>query len=186
MKTILLFASGGGSNVKAILDYFKDKPSFHFPLIITNKKTAGVIDIAAEYGIDVLLIDKMVFESPVFLDTLELYKPSLIVLGGFLWKLPDYLIKAFPNRIVNIHPSLLPLHGGRGMYGHHVHEAVLAAGDAESGVTIHFVNEEYDKGTILLQKKVAVSPDDTATSLAAKVLVLEHAWYAKVIESLLP
>jgi phosphoribosylglycinamide formyltransferase-1 len=184
MKTILLFASGGGSNVKAILDYFKDKPSFHFPLIITNKKNAGVIDIAAAHGIDVLLIDKIVFDSPVFLDTLELYKPSLLVLGGFLWKIPDYLIKAFPNRIVNIHPSLLPQHGGKGMYGHHVHEAVLAQGDSESGITIHLVNEQYDKGTILLQKKVPVTSDDTPSSLAAKVLVLEHAWYSKVIESL--
>ncbi|MBK9299849.1 MAG: phosphoribosylglycinamide formyltransferase [Bacteroidetes bacterium] len=185
MKNILLFASGGGSNVKAILEYFKDNQSVSFPLIITNKAHAGVIEIAKEHLIDVLLINKQIFNEEVFIDTLESYKPDLLVLAGFLWKIPDYMIMAFPNKIINIHPALLPKYGGKGMYGHFVHEAVIANHEKESGITIHFVNEHYDEGTVLLQKSIPVSIDDVPEELAKKVLKLEHEWYAKVIESLL-
>ncbi|MEN9340353.1 MAG: phosphoribosylglycinamide formyltransferase [Bacteroidota bacterium] len=185
MKKILLFASGGGSNVRAILEYFRGREDVSFPLIITNNAKAGVIEIAKEYGIDVLLINKSVFQSDVFIDTIDYYQPDLLVLAGFLWKIPDYLIQGYPNKIINIHPSLLPKYGGKGMYGHHVHTAVVANNETESGITIHIVNEHYDEGVILMQKTVTVDIDETPQTLAAKVLKLEHAWYAKVIDTLL-
>jgi phosphoribosylglycinamide formyltransferase-1 len=185
MKKVLLFASGGGSNIKAILRYFKDRPDISFPLIITNNRQAGVIGIARQHHIDVMLINKDLFNEEIFIDTLEYFKPDLLVLAGFLWKIPDYIVKAFPNRIINIHPALLPKYGGKGMYGHHVHEAVVAQGEKVSGITIHFVNEHYDEGTTLLQKEVALLPADTPEMVAAKVLSLEHTWYAQVIDSLL-
>jgi phosphoribosylglycinamide formyltransferase-1 len=185
MKKILMFASGGGSNVRAILDYFGDQEGVEFPFVLTNNPKAGVIDIAKAYGVDVMLINKDILAQAHFIDTIDYYKPHLIVLAGFLWKIPDYMIAAYPNKIINIHPSLLPKYGGKGMYGHHVHEAVIANGEKVSGITIHMVNEQYDEGTILLQKEVKVSKADTAQSLAKKVLALEHEFYPKVIESLL-
>ncbi len=185
MKKVLLFASGGGSNVKAILQYFENNSKVSFPAIICNKANAGVMEIAKQYGIDILLIDKERFQSEIFIDTLEYLKPDLLVLAGFLWKIPNFLIRAFPNKIVNIHPSLLPKYGGKGMYGHFVHEAVVANRELESGISIHLVNEQYDEGTILLQKTVSISPNDSANIVASKVLLLEHEWYSKVIESLL-
>jgi phosphoribosylglycinamide formyltransferase-1 len=121
----------------------------------------------------------------LFLDTIDYFKPDLIVLAGFLWKIPLYLIKAYPQKIINIHPALLPKYGGKGMYGHFVHEAVLSNKEKESGISIHFVNEAYDEGTILLQKSIGINENDTAQSIADKVLTLEHQWYPKVIESLL-
>ena len=134
---------------------------------------------------NVLLINKSVFQSDVFIDTIDYYQPNLLVLAGFLWKIPDYLIQGYPNKIINIHPSLLPKYGGKGMYGHHVHTAVVANNETESGITIHIVNEYYDEGVILMQKTVTVDIDETPQTLAAKVLKLEHAWYAKVIDTLL-
>lgn len=185
MKKVLLFASGGGSNVKAILRYFQDRPEISFPLIITNNRHAGVIGIAQDNKIDVMLVDKDLFNEEVFIDTFEYFKPDLLVLAGFLWKIPGYMVKAFPNKIINIHPALLPKFGGKGMYGHHVHEAVVVRGESVSGITIHFVNEHYDEGTVLLQKEVALESTDTPEIVAAKVLSLEHTWYARVIDSLL-
>lgn len=185
MKNVILFASGGGSNVQAILDYFRGNDKVHFPLIVCNKAHAGVLDIAEHEGIDFLLIDKSIFTSEVFLDNLEAYQADLIVLAGFLWKIPDFLIQAYERKIINIHPALLPNYGGKGMYGSNVHKAVIENKEKESGITIHIVNEEYDKGTILLQKKVIVAEYDTPTTLAEKVLALEHQWFAKVIESLI-
>lgn len=185
MKRILLFASGGGSNVQAILNYFESNDRVCIPAVITNNPKAGVIKIAAKRTIDVLLIDKNLFTSPAFMDTLDAYSPDLIVLAGFLWKVPDYLVAGYENKIVNIHPSLLPKYGGKGMYGHHVHEAVIANRETESGITIHLVNQRYDEGRILLQKKLEVLADETADNLAKRVLVLEHHWYPRVIEGLL-
>ncbi|MBL7764922.1 MAG: phosphoribosylglycinamide formyltransferase [Chitinophagaceae bacterium] len=185
MKTILLFASGAGSNVAAILRQLKGNPEYHFPLILTNNPKAGVIELAKQEGIDVMVFDRETFQSPVFIDTLDFYQPDLLVLAGFLWKIPEYLVKAYRNKIVNIHPALLPKFGGKGMYGHHVHEAVIAAGEKESGISIHLVNEHYDEGTLLLQKTVTIEPSDTPDTLAKKVLALEHEWYAKVIQNVL-
>lgn len=185
MKNVILFASGGGSNVQAILQYFADKPDIHFPLIVTNNAQAGVIEIAATHGIDVMLVDKLVFASPVLIDALEVYKPDLLVLAGFLWKIPDFLVSRYPRKIINIHPALLPKYGGKGMYGHHVHEAVVQNKEKETGITIHWVNENYDEGTILLQKKIAIHPSQQAAEVAAQVLQIEHEWYSQVIHQLL-
>lgn len=185
MKNIILFASGSGSNVRAILNYFKGSEKVNCPLIVTNKSRAGVIDIAQEFGIDVMLIDKMVFTSPVIIDTLEVFKPDLLVLAGFLWKIPDFLVETFPKKIINIHPALLPKYGGKGMFGRFVHEAVVNNKETETGITIHFVNENYDEGTILLQKKIPVTEFEDAKTVAKNVLALEHEWYSQVIENLL-
>lgn len=185
MKKVILFASGSGTNVKAILQYFKNNKKVNFPLIVTNNPQAGVIHIAQEYGIDVLLLSKNIFLDPIFIDTIDYHKPDLIVLAGFLWKIPEYMVSAYQDKIVNIHPSLLPAYGGKGMYGMHVHNAVIQAGKKESGITIHLVNEVYDQGRILLQKKVTIEKNETAETLAKKIHELEHAWYSKVIETLL-
>lgn len=180
----MLFASGGGSNVNTILNNFKERPDLEFPVIVTNNAKAGVIQVAESHGIDIMLINKGIFQEEMFIDTIDFYKPDLIVLAGFLWKIPDFLIRKYANKIVNIHPALLPKYGGKGMYGHHVHEAVIEAGEKESGITIHMVNEQYDSGTVLLQKKVKIDKKDTPETLATKVLKLEHTWYSKVIDSL--
>ncbi len=185
MKNILLFASGGGSNVNVILHYFKNRTDISFPLIVTNNPKAGVITIAQEHRVDVLLVNKAIFKEELFIDTIDLYKPHLIVLAGFLWRIPEYMVKAYPNKIINIHPALLPNYGGKGMYGHHVHEAVLANNEKQSGMTIHFVNEKYDEGTTLLQKQIKIDKAETPETLASKILILEHEWYPKVIDSLL-
>lgn len=185
MKKVILFASGGGTNVKAILEYFKKNKEISFPLIVTNNPKAGVIHIAQDYGIDVLLLSKDIFQDPIFIDTIDYHKPDLIVLAGFLWKIPEYMVSAYQDKIVNIHPSLLPAYGGKGMYGMHVHNAVIQAGEKESGITIHLVNEVYDEGRILMQKKVTIDKNDTAETLAKKIHELEHTWYSKVIETLL-
>lgn len=184
-KHILLFASGGGSNVDAILNYFKSKIGYSFPLIITNNPKAGVFSIAQKNNVDVLLVDKSKFNDAQFIKTLQSYNPDLLVLAGFLWKIPASLVAQFPNKIINIHPALLPAYGGKGMYGHHVHEAVVSNKEKESGITIHYVNEHYDEGAILLQQSTAILPEDSATIVAAKVLKLEHEWYPKTIEHLL-
>lgn len=184
MKKILLFASGSGSNVRTILQNLFEKEQIAFPAIITNNRKAGVIEIARAAGIDVVLVNRETFYSEVFIDVIDSYQPDLLVLAGFLWKVPDYLVKAYAGKIINIHPALLPKYGGKGMYGHFVHEAVINAGETESGMTIHLVNEHYDEGTILLQKKVDVLPEDTPITLAKKVLKLEHEWYSKVIETM--
>lgn len=185
MKRILLFASGGGSNVEAILNYFSTKEGFVFPAIVTNNANAGVISKAETRSMDVMLVNRSIFYSPTFLDLLDSYNPDLLVLAGFLWKLPEYLVKSYENKILNIHPSLLPKYGGKGMYGHHVHEAVIENKEKESGITIHLVNEHYDDGKILLQKTLEVLKGETAERLASRVLSLEHEWYPKVIESYL-
>jgi phosphoribosylglycinamide formyltransferase-1 len=185
VKNVILFASGGGSNVAAILDYFKDIKQIEFPLIVTNNAKAGVINIAKQHNIDLVLVDKEHFQSPIFIDTLDLLKPDLLVLAGFLWKIPSNIVNHFPFKIINIHPALLPAYSGKGMYGHYVHEAVVANHEKETGITIHFVNEQYDEGTTLLQKKISILPTDNAETVAKNVLKLEHAWYSKVIESLL-
>lgn len=185
MKNIVIFASGAGSNAQAIIDYFRENNQVNIALIVSNKSQAGVLNIAQNEEIDSVIIDKKIINDEKFLNILKDYKTDLIVLAGFLWKIPDYLISAFANRIVNIHPSLLPKYGGKGMYGAHVHQAVIENKETESGITIHLVNEEYDKGKILLQEKVNVEPNDTPDSLAEKIHKLEHKHFANTIETLL-
>jgi|SRR5690606_9847225 len=185
MKSIVLFASGRGSNVQAILNYFKQKEAVKPALIVCNKPGAGVLDIAAAHQISTLLVDKKSIKEIDFCRQLQELKPDLLVLAGFLWKIPDTLVAAFPDKIINIHPALLPLYGGKGMYGQFVHEAVKQAGDKESGITIHYVNEHYDSGNIIVQARCSVQEEDSPESLAEKIHRLEHFYYPRVIDFLL-
>jgi formyltetrahydrofolate-dependent phosphoribosylglycinamide formyltransferase len=182
---IAIFASGAGSNAQRIIDHFRHSSSARISLIVCNKKKAGVLQIAEKENIPSLVIEKeKFFSGNSYLDELASRKIGFIVLAGFLWKVPDVIIRAFPKRIVNIHPALLPAYGGQGMYGNHVHEAVLGAREKESGITIHYVDERYDNGDIILQLKCSVLDGDTPESLAHRIHELEHANYPVVIEEL--
>lgn len=184
---IAIFASGAGSNAEKIIDYFdRGKNAGKVALIVCNKAGAGVLDIAKKHAIDTLLIEKEVFfTTPAYINDLKQRGIGFIVLAGFLWKVPVSLIKAYPNKIVNIHPALLPKYGGKGMYGNKVHEAVIAAAEKESGITIHYVDELYDHGNIIFQATCAIDETDNANSLAQKIHVLEHQHYPAVIEEIL-
>lgn len=185
MHSLVIFASGKGSNALAIIQYFKKNPIAEVKLIVTNKADAGVLEIATKDNIPSLVVDREAFKSSEFIENVRSYEPSLIVLAGFLWKIPDAFIDAFRNRIINVHPALLPDHGGKGMYGHHVHNAVIASGKNESGITIHFVDEVYDSGDIIVQARCKVLSDDTADQLAYRVHQLEHFFFPRTIEYLL-
>lgn len=186
MKNIAIFASGKGSNAEAIINYFQNHSSIQVALVITNKPDAGVIKIAHNHKIISAIISKnFLADEQRMSKLLNALNIDLIVLAGFLQMVPPFLLKKFPNKIVNIHPALLPKHGGKGMYGKKVHEAVLAAKEPETGVTIHYINERYDEGEIILQKKIAVAKDDTIENLSEKIQQLEHEWFAKTIENLL-
>lgn len=186
MPSIAIFASGTGSNALRIIEHFKDDPRIHVSLIISNKTTAGVLQHAKDHGIPHLVMDRAYFyESEAILEELALFGTDLIALAGFLWLIPDYLVKAYPDQIVNIHPALLPKYGGKGMYGMNVHRAVKAAGEARSGMTIHYVNEHYDEGQIVFQADCALEPEDEAEDIARKVLALEHRYFAEVLETIL-
>ena len=185
MHSLIIFASGKGSNAQAIIDYFKENKKARVSLIVSNKADAGVLDIARREHIPFLVVDKTTFRETLLIEQLLEHEPSLIVLAGFLWKIPDALIHAFPNKIVNIHPALLPSYGGKGMYGHNVHNAVIAAAEKESGITIHYVNEVYDSGTIIVQARCPVHGNDTADRLAARIHHLEHFYFPRSIEFLL-
>jgi formyltetrahydrofolate-dependent phosphoribosylglycinamide formyltransferase len=182
---IAIFASGAGSNAQKIIDHFRNSPSVKIALIVCNRKKAGVLQIAEKENIPSVIIEKeKFFSNNGYLDELTSRKIGFIVLAGFLWKVPESLIKAFPKRIINIHPALLPGYGGKGMYGSLVHEAVIGAKEKESGITIHYVDEHYDNGDIILQVRCAVFDDDTPESLAQRIHELEHANYPVVIEEL--
>jgi phosphoribosylglycinamide formyltransferase 1 len=181
---IAIFASGQGTNAREILRYFQDdrhlvlERPVEISLIITNKPGAGVLDIAARENVPVLLIEKeKFFHGSHYLEEFRNRDISFIVLAGFLWKIPSELIREFPDRILNIHPALLPKYGGKGMYGHMVHEAVIAAHERESGITIHYVDEQYDHGRIFFQASFNLAADETAESLAKKIHELEYAHY---------
>jgi formyltetrahydrofolate-dependent phosphoribosylglycinamide formyltransferase len=183
---IAIFASGAGSNAKKIIDHFRNSDFVTISLIACNKPGAGVLNIAAAENIPVLLIEKEIFfRGNAYIDLLKEQKIDLIVLAGFLWKIPDMLIKAYPRKIINIHPALLPKFGGKGMYGNFVHEAVISAGEKVSGITIHFVDEHYDNGDTIFQARCAVLESDTPDSLAQRIHIMEHAHYPLIIEELL-
>jgi len=186
MQQLVLFASGKGSNAAAIIDHFERDPEINVALIVSNKPRAGVLELAARKNIPVHLIDKASWqEGGECLTRIEAINPSLIVLAGFLWKIPDIYIQRFPERIINLHPALLPKYGGKGMYGNFVHEAVLQARDPASGLTIHYVNAHYDSGDIILQAHCPLQIGDTADTLANRIHQLEHFYYPRVIEFLL-
>ena len=184
MKNLALFASGNGTNVQRIAEYFLDSTSVCVKLIICNNPQAYVLERAKKMKIDAVLINnkEQFYHSDELLQILRQNQIDLLVLAGFLWLIPDYLIDAYPDRIINIHPALLPKYGGKGMYGMHVHEAVVANGDTESGITIHYVNRQYDEGKIIFQAKCSLSPSDTVENLAKKVHALEYEHYPKIIE----
>ncbi|MFM7725754.1 MAG: formyltransferase family protein, partial [Flavobacteriales bacterium] len=154
-------------------------------LIASNKPDAGVLNIALENRIETYLLTRENLASGSFVEHLHSLNVDLIVLAGFLWKVPEQMVKRFPHKIINIHPALLPKYGGRGMYGHHVHEAVHTAREKESGITIHWVNEHYDEGTIIAQYSTPIEPNDTVADIERKVRSLEMEWFPKVIDNLL-
>ena len=186
LTNIAIFASGAGSNALQIIRHFTGSKKARISLIVCNKPGAGILQIADKEGISTLLIEKEpFFQGDAYIPELQQKGIDLIVLAGFLWKIPPALIRAYPDRIVNIHPALLPNYGGKGMYGHHVHEAVISNGEQESGITIHYVDELYDHGSIIFQARCPVLPGDSPESLAKRVQLLEHAHFPKVIESIL-
>ncbi|MFH1004837.1 MAG: phosphoribosylglycinamide formyltransferase [Bacteroidota bacterium] len=185
MKQIAIFASGEGTNAQRLIDYFKNS-CITINMIACNNSQAGVLNRAARTNTHLLLFNhKQFYYSDVILQKLLSEKINLIVLAGFMWKVPENILSAFPDKIINIHPALLPKYGGKGMYGMNVHNAVIAAKEKESGITIHYVNEKYDEGKIIFQKKCEVSTDDTPESLSTKVHAMEYEYYPKIIEQLL-
>lgn len=183
---IAIFASGGGTNAEKIIAYFKGHTSIAVTYIVCNLPLAGVNNIAKQNNIPVLFIKKdAFFNTDEYVDFLQKNAIDFIVLAGFLWKIPTNFINAYPNKIINIHPGLLPKYGGKGMYGMYVHEAVIAANEKETGITIHYVDELYDHGSTIFTYTCPIEANDTAKVLAQKVLALEHAHFAPVIENVL-
>lgn len=185
-KQIAILASGTGSNAKKIIEYFQDDPEVAVALVISNRKNAPVLDMARDFGIETLHISRAFFyDSKDILRILEDRKIDFVVLAGFLWLIPAYFVEAFAGRMVNIHPALLPKYGGKGMYGMNVHRAVKAAGEEESGITIHHVNSKYDEGDIIFQASCALEQTDSPEMIAKKVQMLEHQHFAPIIKQLL-
>jgi phosphoribosylglycinamide formyltransferase 1 len=183
---LAIFASGTGSNAKKIVEHFKHNPNINVSLIVSNKADAPVLEMARANGIPTLVIDRPFFYyTEDILNIFNKYSVNFVVLAGFLWLVPTYLVQAFEGRMVNIHPALLPKYGGKGMYGMRVHEAVKAAGETETGITIHHVNERYDEGDAIFQAKCSVQLGDTPEDIAQKIHALEHRHFPEVIEKLL-
>jgi phosphoribosylglycinamide formyltransferase 1 len=184
MINMVIFASGEGSNAERLMEYFSAHPEARITWIITNREKAGVVQRAKKFrkGIQFITSETLNEMSEQLVEFLRVEKTDLILLAGFLLKVPSSFISAFPDRIINLHPSLLPKYGGKGMYGIHVHRAVIENKESNSGITIHLVNEEYDKGEILLQHSCTLENGETAESLAEKIKQLEHAYYPRAVE----
>lgn len=186
LKQIAIFASGSGTNAENIVKYFNQGNLARVAIILTNNKNAFVIDRARQLNVACRVFNReILYKSDEIPELLKSLNIDLIVLAGFLWLVPDGLLKSFPGKIINIHPALLPKYGGRGMFGHAVHDAVIKSGDRESGITIHYVNENYDEGRIILQAKCEINPGWTADELAEKIHELEYFHYPRVIEKIL-
>ncbi len=185
MSKIAIFASGSGSNAENIINFFKENKKIEISLVFSNNKNAGVIQRAVNLGVKHHIFSRTDFyNSEKVLQKLKSNNIDFIVLAGFMWLIPEYLIDAYPNTIINIHPALLPKYGGKGMYGMNVHKAVVENRDPESGITIHYVNKEYDDGNIIFQAKCKVKANDTPETVAKKVHELEYEHFPKVIEQL--
>ena len=183
---LAIFASGTGSNAEKIIEHFKNNPAVKVVLIVTNNAKAGVIKIAEKSHIPTLFIEKKAFfEGNSYINELKSEKVDFIILAGFLWKIPASLINEYAGRIINIHPALLPNHGGKGMYGNFVHQAVIDQKEKESGITIHYVDDQYDHGKVIFQAICPVYENDTADTLAERIHVLEHQYYPAIIEKIL-
>lgn len=186
MKRIVIFASGGGTNAENLIKYFQNSETISVVLVLTNNPHAQVLDRCKRLKVSAFSFNKMaLIETGDVLNLLKASKPDLIVLAGFLWKFPESILKEFPNKVINVHPALLPNYGGKGMYGMYVHEAVVANRDTETGITIHYVNEHYDEGAIIFQAKCDVNSNDTADDVASKIHELEMEHFPKVVEKLL-
>lgn len=186
MKNIVVFASGSGSNALKLAKSLEGNTSIRIAACFCNNKNAAVIEKMNNRNIPVELFNRQEFNNPEeFLTRLQAYQPELIALLGFLWLIPTWMVQAYPSKIVNLHPALLPKFGGKGMYGMHVHEAVKEAGEVESGITLHWVNEKYDEGGIIAQFKVALTASDTVESIAGKIHELEQNHVSQVLISLL-
>jgi phosphoribosylglycinamide formyltransferase-1 len=184
MIRIAVFASGSGTNAQRITEYFRERPGFiSVDLILSNRKDAFVLERAKNLGVPSVTFSRQEFyESNLIPDLLKQYAIDYVVLAGFLWLVPDSVLKAFPDKILNIHPALLPAYGGKGMFGMRVHETVISQHDKESGITVHLVNNRYDEGNILFQAKCTISETETPESLAQKIHGLEYEYFPKVIE----
>ena len=186
MKNIAIFASGSGTNAENLIRFFRTSPSGRVKLVLTNKPEAYVVKRAQSYDIEMFVFNREQFyQTGEVMSILEDRGIDFIVLAGFLWLVPDALLQKFEGKVVNIHPALLPKFGGKGMYGRHVHEAVIASGEAESGISIHHVNQKYDEGNIIFQATCEVKKDDTPESLAKRIHTLEYEHFPKVVEELL-
>ena len=185
MKRISIFVSGNGTNLQRIAEYFNETPEVKVVNVVCNNPKAYAIERAKNLGIPVRMVSRQEFNSPEFIEEMLALELDLIVLAGFLWKIPSGLVEAFPKRIVNIHPALLPKYGGKGFYGEHVHEAVVAAKEAFSGITIHYVNEIYDNGEIILQAYTKLDEKETPETLAAKIHQLEQTYFPVTIHHLI-
>ncbi len=184
-RNIAIFASGNGTNALKLIQHFKNHPEIQVGLIVSNSNKAGVLDIAKEHNIPFSVINRSLLANNSFMIALlNLYDIDFIVLAGFLLLMPPFLIKMFDQKMINIHPALLPKHGGKGMYGMNVHQSVLDEGDTESGITIHYVNEMYDRGKIIFQAACKVDKKDNAEKLSKKVQELEHKHYPEWTEKL--
>jgi phosphoribosylglycinamide formyltransferase 1 len=182
--TIAIFASGTGSNAVKIIEYFQNKPNYKF-IVFSNKKEASVLEKAQKLEIQTYIFNRKDFyESENLLNLLKAEKIDFVVLAGFLWLIPENMIRLFPNKIINLHPALLPKFGGKGMFGSRVHEAVIAAEEKESGITIHYVSEKYDEGQIIFQAKCDIASGETPESLAQKIHSLEHKYLPETVEKL--
>ncbi len=186
LKHIVVFASGSGSNALNLIEYFNQGDKARVVAVFSNKKEAGVVQKALDKQVDVRVFDRMDFyHTSHVIDWVEAYKPDIIVLAGFLWLVPQSFIQAFEGKIINLHPALLPKYGGKGMYGHHVHNAVLENGEKETGITIHMVDEHYDKGDIICQKQFEVFPEDNLNSIETKIHMLEHEFLPLTVQQFL-
>ena len=185
MKKLLLFASGTGSNVENIIQYFKNNATIKIVGVFTNNPIAKVLDIAKKNSISTIIFSKEEFNGGLILEKIQDLQPDLIVLAGFLWKMPEQIVAAYPNKIINIHPALLPKYGGKGMYGLKVHQNVLDNQEKETGITIHYVNEHYDEGELIFQQKIDIEDCASADAIASKIHELEHKHFPEVIEKLL-
>lgn len=186
MKRIVIFASGSGTNAENLIKFFHNRDNASVIQVLTNNPHAKVIDRCNKLKTSCLSFNRTAFyKTTHVLDILKNSNPDIIVLAGFLWKFPEVILNAFPNKVINVHPALLPKYGGKGMYGMHVHNAVVANNETETGITIHYVNEHYDEGAIIFQAKCEVNPLDSAEDVAAKIHELEMEHFPKVVEKLL-
>ena len=186
MKRIVIFGSGSGTNAENLIKFFQNSDNASVVQVLTNNPHAKVLDRCKTLGVSALSFNKIsITKTNDVLNILKASKPDLIILAGYLWKFPENILNEFPNKVINVHPALLPSYGGKGMYGMFVHEAVVANKETETGITIHYVNEHYDEGAIIFQAKCKVLPTDTAEDVAAKIHELEMEHFPKVVEELL-